>query len=234
LQETLMQPLAHRWQAIVFDLDGTLVDTAPDLVAAVNWVLGKHSRPAIAPIAIRAMLGDGARVMLERGFAATGGPLAPDAMPTAIEQFLEHYGQNLATLSRPFPGVVEALEALTAQGCVLGVCTNKFERFSVELLRRLDLTPHFAAICGGDTFEFRKPHGGHVLSTLTRMGAGADAAVMVGDSANDVIAARAAGVPVVAVDFGYSQTPAARLNADRVISHWRELPRVLAEMGPLT
>jgi phosphoglycolate phosphatase len=180
------------------------------------------------------MIGDGARVMLERGFAATGAALAPDAMPTAIGQFLEHYGQNLANLSRPFPGAVEALEALTAQGCTLGVCTNKFEHFSVELLRRLDLTPHFAAVCGGDTFDVRKPHGGHVLGTLTRMGARAEAAVMVGDSANDVEAARAAGVPVVAVDFGYSQTPAAKLNADRVISHWRELPKALAELGQST
>lgn len=220
--------MAPRWKAVVFDLDGTLVDTAPDLVAALNWVLAKHDRPAIGVARVRALIGNGARVMLERGFAATGGALDAPGMQAAVAEFLDYYGRHLADTSRPFPGAALTLDALKAQGCLLGVCTNKFEHLSVELLRRLDMGHYFATVCGGDTLGVRKPHGGHILGTLGRMGAPSDAAVMVGDSANDVIAARAARVPVVAVDFGYSATPAAELKPDLVIGHLSELPAALA------
>ncbi len=218
-------------RAVVFDLDGTLIDTAPDLHAALVAVLAAAGRSGVTIDDVRHMVGDGARALVERGFAATGDPLPPAAVEGAVARFLGHYGAHIADLSRPFPGVDEALTTLSAAGARLGVCTNKPERLSRDLLAATGLAGRFAAVVGGDSLDVRKPDAGHLLGTLARMGAEPAGAVMVGDSANDVAAARAAGLPVVLVSFGYTATPARELGADAVIDGFADLPEALAGLA---
>ena len=224
-------PSLVRRSAVVFDLDGTLVDTAGDLTAALNVVLARRGRGAVAPETIRTMIGDGAKTLVRRGLDATGGPIDDADFDAAVGEFLAYYDDNIAQHSRPFPGLVETLAVLARQGCVFGVCTNKAERFSVKLLRHLGLADHFAVVLGGDSLAIRKPDPRHLLATITGMGAVPERAVMVGDSVNDVKAARAAGVPVIAVSFGYTATPPAALGADALIDHLAELPDALTRLA---
>lgn len=219
-------------KAILFDLDGTLIDTAPDLAAATDYALHRAKRPAVGLEAIRQMVGDGARAMMERGFLSTGG-MPPEAdFEAAMADFFAYYEKHLADTSRPFPGVATCLAGLAEQGYALAVCTNKLERFSRDLLQQLGLAEFFAAIVGGDTLPTRKPDPGHIHGTLEKLGGGRfDWAAMVGDSANDVNAAKAAGLPCIAVGFGYSRIPAAELGADRLIAHFAELPDAVLALG---
>jgi phosphoglycolate phosphatase len=210
--------------AVVFDLDGTLVDTAPDLGGALNRLLAEHGRVPIGADGIRRMIGDGAAKLVERGFAATGG--LPAALPSLVERFLAIYEPNIAETSRPFPGVVETLERLKAAGLRLGVCTNKPDEATRRLLAALDLSRHFTAVSGGDV-PARKPDARHLLGVLRDLDASPTRSLMVGDSPNDVAAARNAGVPVVVVSFGYTTTPAAQLGADRLIDDFAALPEIL-------
>lgn len=219
-------------KAILFDLDGTLVDTAPDLAAATDYALQRAGRPAIGLGAVRQMVGDGARALVERGFRSTGGMPSDEDFEKAVADFYAYYEDHLADTSRPFPGVVTCLAGLAERGYALAVCTNKLEVFSRELLQKLGLSDFFAAIVGGDTLPMRKPDPGHIRGTLERVGGDAIGwAAMVGDSANDVNAAKAAGLPVVAVSFGYTRTPAHALGADRLIDHFDELPAALSDLG---
>jgi phosphoglycolate phosphatase len=211
----------RRPRAVVFDLDGTLIDTAPDLGRALNALLAEHGRPAVEPAAVRHMVGDGAARLVERGFAATGG--LPDTLETLTRRFVAHYEAGIADASRPFPGVNDALQRLAAAGIALAVCTNKPDRLTFKLLDALDLRRHFAVIAGGDV-PARKPDRRHLLDVLARLRAEASAALMVGDSANDVNVARNAGVAVVAVSYGYTTTPAAALGADALIDRLDQLP----------
>lgn len=218
-------------KAILFDLDGTLVDTAPDLAAATDYALQCAGRPPVGLDAIRQMVGDGARVMVERGFETTGGQPSAEVFEKAMADFFACYEANLANKSRPFPGVATCLAKLAERGYLLAVCTNKYEHFSRSLLDQLGLSSFFAAIVGGDTLPVRKPDPGHIHGTLERIGASVDWAAMVGDSANDVNAAKAAGLPCVAVSFGYTRIPAHELGADRLIDHFDELPDALSTLG---
>lgn len=218
-------------KAILFDLDGTLVDTAPDLAAATDFALQRAGRPAVGLDAIRQMVGDGARVMVERGFEATGGQPSAEVFEAAIADFYACYEANLADKSRPFPGVTTCLAELAERGYALAVCTNKLEHFSRSLLDQLGLSGFFAAVVGGDSLPTRKPDPGHLRGTIEKIGRPVDWAAMVGDSANDIDAAKAAGLPSVAVSFGYTRIPAQKLGADRLIDHFAELPAALAELG---
>ena len=209
---------------VVFDLDGTLVDTAPDLVATLNVVLGREGLPPVAYETARNMVGGGARLMLECGLETQGRRLAPSDLERLVDDFIAHYAAHIADSSLPFPGLATALDDLVAHGCRLAVCTNKLEWLSVRLLDLLGLSQHFVAICGPDTFGMKKPDPGLLQRTIAQAGGRIERAVMVGDSTTDVLTARAAGVPVVAVDYGYSETPAAELGADRVIGALSELP----------
>jgi len=210
--------------AIVFDLDGTLVDTAPDLTAALNVVLGEHERVRLSVAAVRAMIGDGTAKMVERGFDATGS--VPSDLDPAVQRFLTVYAGAVADRSQPYPGVAATLEALAAAGQRLAVCTNKPDVLAEQLLTVLDLRKYFQVVVGGDV-PYRKPNPRHLQLTLERLGAAPDAAVMVGDAGNDVASARAAGLAVVLVPYGYTTVPAAQLGADAVLQGFTDLPAVL-------
>jgi phosphoglycolate phosphatase len=216
--------------AIVFDLDGTLVDTAPDLHHALNLVLAGAGRVPLGLQDVRAMVGDGARKLIERGFAGAGEPLEPATVSRYLAEFLAHYERHISRLSRPFPGVVECLDRLAAEGVRFAVCTNKPERLSRLLLEDLGLLHRFGAVLGGDSLAVRKPDPGHLLATLAALNAVPERAVMVGDSANDVLAARAAAVPAIVVGYGYTALAPALLGADLVVDRFAELPAAIARL----
>ena len=222
-----------RSPTIVFDLDGTLVDTAPDLVAALNHVFNREGMPPVPYEQARNMVGGGARVMIERGLIAEGRTLPAADIDRLVRDFIAHYAAHIADRSRPFDGAEAALDELAGRGCRLAVCTNKLEWLSLRLLDALGLTRRFAAICGSDTFGVGKPDPATLLQTLARAGGDPREAVMIGDSVTDIATARAAKVPVVAVDFGYTETPVADLNPDRVVSAFADLSQVVFDLiGP--
>ncbi|MCP5371998.1 MAG: phosphoglycolate phosphatase [Hyphomicrobiales bacterium] len=215
---------ARALRAVVFDLDGTLIDSAPDLRAAVNRLLAEDGRADLDLAAVTMMIGDGARKLVERAFAATG-PAAPDGDLDALTaRFLGHYEGKAAVDTRVYPGVERALTVLRDRGIGLGVCTNKPYVPTMEILEELGLRRFMGAVVGGDSIPgVRKPAPGMLLSVLKQLGAGPDEALMVGDNANDVAAARAAGLPVMVMSYGYTRTPSADLGADRVLDHFDDL-----------
>ena len=217
---------------IVFDLDGTLVDTAPDLVATLNIIFRREGLAPLGYDAARNMVGRGARTMIERGLAAEGRSLPAGELDRLVRDFIAHYAEHIADQSRPFPGLEATLDALAADGYRFAVCTNKLEGLSRRLLDALGLSNRFVAICGADTFGIQKPNPELLRRTIVRAGGDPGRTVMVGDSLSDIAAARGAGVPVVGVDYGYTEIPVADLGADRVISALPELPEaVFALLG---
>ncbi len=215
---------------IVFDLDGTLVDTAPDLIATLNLVLVSESIPAVPFETARPMIGGGVRPLIEQALAEQQRYIDDAAIDVLFERYITRYQDHIADHSRPYPGVETALDALNAQGFTLAVCTNKFESLSVRLLDALGMTDRFAAICGQDTFPVKKPHPDMLLQTIAKAGGDPARAIMVGDSNTDVRTARAAAVPVIGVDFGYTDIPMAKLSPDRLISDFNQLPTAVAEL----
>jgi phosphoglycolate phosphatase len=208
---------------VVFDLDGTLVDTAPDLIETLNVVFTRDGLPPLDYAAARNMIGGGARRMIESALKFEGRVLAAGAVDRMFADFIAYYAAHIADRSQPFPGLDAALDRLAERGCRFAVCTNKLEGLSRLLLEALGLTPRFAAICGQDTFGMQKPDPEILRRTIQAAGGALQRAVMVGDSGTDIATARAAGVPVVAVDFGYSEAPIGDLHPDRLISHFDEL-----------
>lgn len=215
---------------VVFDLDGTLIDTAPDLVDTLNLILAREALPAVPFAAARNMIGGGARTMIERGLAADGRASTREEVDRLYRDFVAYYSDHIADRSRPFPGLEAALDQLAEAGWRFAVCTNKLEVLSVRLLDALGLTARFDAICGQDTFGVQKPHPDILLRTIERAGGAPDRAVMIGDSATDINVARAAAVPVIAVDFGYTEIPVAQLAPDRIIDHYSRLPSTVFEL----
>ncbi len=214
---------------IVFDLDGTLVDTAPDLLSSLNHCLGLATLQPVDAVELRQFVGMGGRVMIERAFAAQQRLLADGQMDELLGHFLDHYGANMPGESAPYPGVLEAMDRFASAGYIAAVCTNKYEGMSKTLLDALGLSPRFRAICGQDTFAFRKPDPRHLVETILMAGGNPQRAVMVGDSQTDIATAKAAGIPVVAVDFGYTDRHVSEFEPSHVISHYDELTLDLAE-----
>jgi len=217
---------------IVFDLDGTLVDTAPDLIDTLNIVFAREGLPPVDYARARNMIGGGARRMIESGLQFEGRPWSRGEVDRMFGDFIAHYSAHIADRSRPFPGLDGALDQLATRECRLAVCTNKLERLSRLLLDALGLTGRFAAICGQDTFAIQKPDPEILRRTIEAAGGVPELAVMVGDSGTDIATARAAGIPVVAVDFGYSDPPVAQLGPDRLIGHFNELAAAVLELAP--
>lgn len=225
----MIKPLSD--SAIIFDLDGTLVETAPDLHGALVHVLTEAGLPQPTLNDVRLMVGDGARALIERAYAAAGAPIRGDALEAAMSRFLAHYGPNVARLSRTFPGVEKALDRFAAAGAALGVCTNKPQALSQALLDALGLSGRLPVVVGGDALAVKKPDPAHLAATIERMGRAGRPAVMVGDSRNDVAVAKALGIPAVVVSFGYTVIPPAELGADIMIDHFDELPAALHTLG---
>jgi len=215
---------------LVFDLDGTLVSSMEDLVATLNAVLERAGHGTVPQDKVANMVGMGAKVLLQRGLDYLEIAWSDATITPLYEDFLEHYAANIAVHTRPFDGVVPALDRFRADGWKLAVCTNKAERLTLPLLAALNMTDHFNAVVGGDTFAVSKPHAEPVLGAIKRAGGTQEGSIMIGDSVTDINAARAAGIPVVAVDFGYTPVPVSELGPDRIISHFDELADAVADL----
>jgi phosphoglycolate phosphatase len=216
---------------LVFDLDGTLIDTAPDLIDTLNLILRQEGLPIVPFAAARNMIGGGAKGMIERALATEGRSCSTREIEYLYKAFIAHYAAHIADRSRPFPNLETTLEGLAAAGYRLAVCTNKLEWLSIRLLQTLKLAQHFAAICGQDTFGMQKPDPEIFRRTVRRAGGEPTRAIMIGDSKTDIATARAAGVAVIAVDFGYSDVPIRTLEPDRVISSYTDLPAAIEELA---
>lgn len=221
--------MPERPTAVVFDLDGTLVDTAADIHAVLAEVLVEAGQPAPDAEAVRAMIGDGARVLIERAVAAVGADADIDALH---RRFTQRYAEVPCRHSVPYPGAVELLRGLSERGVRLGLCTNKPQAATMGLLAALGLDRAFDAVIGGDRLPgVRKPDARHLAAVLGELDVASGAAVMVGDSRNDLLTARALGVPCVLVSFGYTAVPARELGADAVVDRLDEVPEALLRVG---
>lgn len=214
---------------IVFDLDGTLVDTAPDLLDSLNHCLSAIDVKKVNPLEIRQYVGFGGRVMIERACVAHGKKLSLEEMNVVHDDFLRHYEGNMPGKSEPFPGVLGAIAAFQDAGYLTAICTNKTEGLARRLLESMGIAHLFAAICGSDTFDQRKPDPRHLTGTIEMAGGDPERCIMVGDSRTDIDTAKNAGIPVVAVDFGYTDQPVHMFEPSKVISHFDELTVELAE-----
>ena len=208
---------------IVYDLDGTLADTAEDLMATLNWLLAREGLPPLKVESAGSLLGAGARGLIKSGFAASGRSLDPEAIERLFRDYLEHYNAHILVRTQLYPGVDKALAAFDRAGWRQAICTNKIERSAKLLIQKLGIANRFAFVCGQDTFGIGKPDAKPLLGTIAASGGVREHAVMVGDSGTDIKTARAAGVPVIAVDFGYVDVPVKELGPDRVISHFDQL-----------
>lgn len=215
---------------IVFDLDGTLIDTAPDLVATANAVLVERGFDAVLADVLRPVISFGSRRMLQAALAHQQKTLPVAEVDAMFEDFLVYYRANIADHSRPFPHLRETLTGLAGDGASLAVCTNKLERLSLDLLQALDLVSPFRFIAGRDTFPISKPDPGHLIGAIEGAGGDPSHAIMVGDSDVDVETAKAAGVPIIGVTFGYTPIPIRDLGCDAVIDSYAEFRPALGTL----
>lgn len=207
--------------AVIFDLDGTLVDTAPDLHAATNHVLSTLKRRPITMEQVRAFVGHGAKALIARGCEATGDPVDPRAIETLYQEFVIYYAANIAANSKPYPGVLALLKQCQESGLALGVCTNKLESLSNQLLAALNMKSFFGAVVGPDTIGISKPDPRPYLETLMRLNR-PGASILIGDSETDILTGQNAKVPVIAVSFGYTAQPVRSFNPTHIIDHFDE------------
>src|ERR1700722_8413811 len=218
-------------RTVVFDLDGTLVDTAPDLINALNYILVREGMPPVPLHSARTMIGAGVRRLIERGLELDGRTVEPEDITRLTNDFIDYYAAHIADASRPFEGLEGALDDLAARGYRFAVCTNKLEWLSKLLLDRLGLSARFSAICGADTFGVSKPDPAILRQTVARAGGDLSSTVMVGDAGPDIGVARRSGVPVIGVEFGYTEVPIADLKPDLLIGHMRQLPVAVATVA---
>ncbi|MCH9765267.1 MAG: phosphoglycolate phosphatase [Alphaproteobacteria bacterium] len=215
---------------VVFDLDGTLIDTAPDLVRATNHVLAQINLAPVAAEKLKNWVGFGARRMIVQGLADAKVRQTEAQIDRLLEEFLTYYEANIAIDSQPYPGAVSALTRLQSAGHTLAMCTNKSEALARKLLAELALTDHFAAIAGRDTFAVSKPEPDHLLNTVKAAGGTAQRAIMIGDSITDIATAKAAKIPVIGVTHGYTDRPIQDLGPDAIISHFDGLDSAIQGM----
>jgi phosphoglycolate phosphatase len=208
---------------IVFDLDGTMIDTAPDLIAAANHTLEKNGMPQVPARIIQPAVGYGAREMIHTAMESLGRSPSDDELTRMTEDFVAYYADHILVDSRAFPGVAAALDELKREGAILAVCTNKREGLAKKLLAGLDLDDYFAFIAGRETFPRSKPDPAHLLETIRAAGGDPSYAVMVGDSSADSLAAQGGSVPFIAVSFGYGESPVDVLEPDAIIHSFADL-----------
>ncbi|MBP2549343.1 phosphoglycolate phosphatase [Neorhizobium galegae] len=208
---------------VVFDLDGTMIDTAPDLIASLNHTIAVADLAPVNFDDLTHLVGQGARVMIRRAFELRKAPLEEGAVEPLLKRFLDHYKAEMPGRSRIYDGLVESFDRLESAGMRLAVCTNKLGELAYPLLEQMGLSGRFATMTAGDTFAVRKPDARHLLGTIEKAGGDPARSVMIGDSVNDILAARNAGVASIAVTFGYSDVPVDTLDPTRVISHFDQL-----------
>jgi phosphoglycolate phosphatase len=214
---------------LVFDLDGTLIDSVPDLHACINRLLDSEGRRLLELPELTRMVGDGVPALVRRAYEATGG--VPDDFEDCVRRYLGLYGAALADRTVPYPGVMDTLERLERAGHRMAVCTNKPQGPTMEILEALGLARFFAAVAGGDSLPVRKPDAGHLLGLLEMLDSGPDRAVMIGDSLNDIQVATNAGVRSIAVSYGYRKQPVEELGADIVVDSFSDIPEALAKLS---
>lgn len=225
----MQQTMTDQWPrdlsgwTIAFDLDGTLVETAPDLISTLNRMLVERDLPQVPLESGQHLIGHGALALLRHGFLEAGAAWDEAEAPALLDAFIVDYTANIAVGSRPYPGVVETLDRLAERGAILCVATNKRTDLSLALIEALGMTRHFAAICGPDRVSARKPNGAHIREAVLQAGGDPSRAIMVGDGAPDVQAAKHAGVTCVVVTFGYTQIAPADLGGDALIDHFDKL-----------
>jgi len=224
-----MSPFQNPAATLIFDLDGTLADTAPDLLGATNAVLAARGRPLLDLAHLRHMVGFGARALIDQAMAASGAPVTDQDMPTLVEIFIAHYRDHIADGTRLFPGVAETLERLKMRGDRLGVLTNKPQQLTDALLPRLGLDGVFAAVYGAGRKPYTKPDPRIFHDIVAESGGGP--AVMIGDSITDLNTARAAGAPCILMSYGFTPIPASELGADLVLDDFADLPDAIARLG---
>jgi phosphoglycolate phosphatase len=211
--------------ALIFDLDGTLVNSMPDLRSALNEMLGGRHRRELTADEVRRMIGDGTRALVERALTATNTVTDVDA---EHRRFLQLYEAAPAKLSRLYPGVEATLKSLRASGARLAICTNKPQTATLAVLEGFGIAGYFDTVLGGDAVPFRKPDPHHLLAAIERLGATTNDAVMIGDNENDYAAARAAGIPVILMRYGYLRVPPETLAPDASLDCFRDIPQALA------
>jgi len=212
---------------IAFDLDGTLVDSAPDLIGTLNRMLVEEGLPPVPMESASSLIGSGARALLVHGFEAAGAPVERAKSDELFERFLVDYAAHIADGSQPFEGVVETLERLSERGAILVVATNKRSDLSELLLGKLDLTRHFAAIVGPDRVSARKPSGAHLKEAVAIAGGDPERAIMVGDASPDADAAKDAGMPCILTTFGFTPTPVEDLGGDVLIDAFEDVEEAI-------
>lgn len=215
-------PIRRMKHTLVFDLDGTLVDTAPDLLTTINTLLARDGRPPLAAAILRKLVGHGSRNLIVEAFKVTGAALAAERLDRLYADFLKDYASHIAAASRPYPGVMETLEALKAEGVTMGVLTNKPHPNALQLVTELGLADFFGAVTGQGKFPWLKPDPRLFAAVLDELGGGP--AVMIGDSITDVETARGGGVPVILMSYGYTTQPVRTLGADLVLDDFRDVP----------
>lgn len=208
---------------VVFDLDGTMIDTHADLIESLNHTITAAGIEPVSYDDLTHLVGQGARVMIRRAFDLRKAPLDDQELEPLFARFIAHYKAGMPGKSLPYPGFVACLDRLVAAGMTAAVCTNKQETLALPLLEGLGLLHRFTAITGGDTFDVRKPDARHLLGTIERAGGDPARSIMIGDSVNDILAAQNAKIPSVAVTFGYSDVPVADLKPTAIIETYEEL-----------
>jgi phosphoglycolate phosphatase len=223
--------IASRFDTVIYDLDGTLIDSAKDMQVAVSRVLADHGLPAVTEDDVRNYMGQGSKVTMGKAFAKYGKTLDEGALSAVTREFVRYYEADPVGHTVAFDGVAAVVARFASLGLKQGVATNKFERPSRMILEHLKLMPPIAAVAGADTFPVRKPDPRHILMLIERIGGSPDRAVMVGDSVHDVKAAHGAGLPAVLVSWGYTETPASELGAEAVIERFDALPQALERIA---
>jgi phosphoglycolate phosphatase len=223
--------IAARFDTVIYDLDGTLIDSARDMGVAVSRVLADHGLPPISDDDARIFMGEGSKITMRRAFAKAGRTLDEAELSAVTREFVGYYEKDPVRHTTAFDGVAEVVASFERLGLKQGVCTNKFEKSARIILKGLSLMPPIADVAGADTFPVRKPDPRHILMLIERIGGNPERAVMIGDSIHDVKAAHAAGMPAVLVSWGYTATPASELGAEAVIQRFDGLPDALGRIA---